>query len=238
MEYFPDLQRVIVELYITGTLNKGWRDLEKCFNFDQLNKRMLEWSNLASQCTVGESWCFYEVFCLIASLPPGPQPLAVSGLSSGLNAQARKLQRGRSRVTSLFVDGSEGEVDGPPIWRSLSDMDVSAMGQEAGRVRRALGVPRGPSAAVTPPESPGMLESPEATEAEVDAEARSLRTEKEETESSDDNSTQYSIHPPFDFPYFLLLQGYSYRQVRPPHHPHPHPICTCLLCGGYFLSYL
>ncbi|KAK1877633.1 Ras-interacting protein 1 [Dissostichus eleginoides] len=36
--------------------------------------------------------------------------------------------------------------------------------------------------------------------------------EKEETESSDDNTTQYSIHPPFDFPYFLLLQGYSHRQ--------------------------
>lgn len=36
---------------------------------------------------------------------------------------------------------------------------------------------------------------------------------KEETESSDDNCTQYSIHPPEHFPYFLLLQGFSYRQV-------------------------
>lgn len=36
---------------------------------------------------------------------------------------------------------------------------------------------------------------------------------KEETESGDDNCTQYSIHPPVHFPYFLLLQGFSYRQV-------------------------
>lgn len=36
---------------------------------------------------------------------------------------------------------------------------------------------------------------------------------REETESGDDNCTQYSIHPPVHFPYFLLLQGFSYRQV-------------------------
>lgn len=110
------------------------------------------------------------------------------------------------------MDGSEGEADGPAIWRSLSDMDVSAMGQEASRaqrVHRAALDPASPTSSVSPPESPS-----EATEAEADADARSLRTEKEETESSDDNTTQYSVHPPFDFPYFLLLQGYSYRQVR------------------------
>ncbi|GLD71333.1 ras-associating and dilute domain-containing protein-like protein [Lates japonicus] len=49
-------------------------------------------------------------------------------------------------------------------------------------------------------------------EAEADKEVLRLGMEKEETESSDDNTTQYSIHPPFDFPYFLLLQGYSHRQ--------------------------
>lgn len=36
---------------------------------------------------------------------------------------------------------------------------------------------------------------------------------EERTESGDDNCTQYSIHPPVHFPYFLLLQGFSYRQV-------------------------
>uniref|UniRef100_A0A8C5HU16 Ras-associating and dilute domain-containing protein-like n=1 Tax=Gouania willdenowi TaxID=441366 RepID=A0A8C5HU16_GOUWI len=106
-------------------------------------------------------------------------------ITAGINAQARKLQKSRSRVTSLFVDGSGEDADGLGLWRSLSDMDLSAMGAEA---RRNV-----------------LREDPAA---EADKEER----EKEETESSDDNSTQYSIHPPFDFPYFLLLQGYSHRQ--------------------------
>lgn len=74
-------------------------------------------------------------------------------------------------------------------------MDLSAMGKEASRANKG-----------------GALQ--EDPEAEADLDRRCLITEKEETESSDDNTTQYSIHPPFDFPYFLLLQGYSHRQVR------------------------
>ena len=38
-------------------------------------------------------------------------------------------------------------------------------------------------------------------------------SEREETESSDDNTTQYSIPPPHDCPYLLLLQGCSLTQV-------------------------
>lgn len=44
-------------------------------------------------------------------------------------------------------------------------------------------------------------------------------SEREETESSDDNTTQYSIHPPHDCPYLLLLQGCSLTQVS---HSHTH----------------
>ncbi|KAF7665603.1 hypothetical protein LDENG_00135610 [Lucifuga dentata] len=113
-------------------------------------------------------------------------------ITAGINAQARKLQKSRSRVTSLFVDGSREDVDGLGIWRSLSDMDLSAMGKEASQVQQSL-----------------LREDPEA---EADKEVLRLGMEKEETESSDDNTTQYSIHPPFDFPYFLLLQGYNHRQ--------------------------
>lgn len=114
-------------------------------------------------------------------------------LAPGINAQARKLQKSRSRVTSLFVDGSGEDVDGLGIWRSLSEMDLTAMGKEANRVQHSA-----------------LREDPEA---EADKEVLRLGMEKEETESSDDNTTQYSIHPPFDFPYFLLLQGFSHRQV-------------------------
>ncbi|KAK9534597.1 hypothetical protein VZT92_007032 [Zoarces viviparus] len=113
-------------------------------------------------------------------------------VTAGINAQARKLQKSRSRVTSLFVDGSGEDVDGLGIWRSLSEMDLSAMGKEASRAQQSA-----------------LREDPEA---EADKEVLRLGMEKEETESSDDNTTQYSIHPPFDFPYFLLLQGYSHRQ--------------------------
>ncbi|XP_029914785.1 ras-associating and dilute domain-containing protein-like isoform X2 [Myripristis murdjan] len=113
-------------------------------------------------------------------------------VTAGINAQARKLQKIRSRVTSLFVDGSGDDVDGLGIWRSLSEMDLSAMGREASRAQQ----------------NP-LREDPEA---EADKEVLRLGMEKEETESSDDNTTQYSIHPPFDFPYFLLLQGYNHRQ--------------------------
>ncbi|XP_074511909.1 ras-associating and dilute domain-containing protein-like [Sebastes fasciatus] len=113
-------------------------------------------------------------------------------VTAGINAQARKLQKSRSRVTSLFVDGSAEDVDGLGIWRSLSEMDLSAMGKEASRAQQS-----------------SLREDPEA---EADKEVLRLGMEKEETESSDDNTTQYSIHPPFDFPYFLLLQGYSHRQ--------------------------
>ncbi|XP_037333200.2 ras-associating and dilute domain-containing protein-like [Pungitius pungitius] len=113
-------------------------------------------------------------------------------VTAGINAQARKLQKSRSRVTSLFVDGSGEDADGLGIWRSLSEMDLSAMGKEARRAAQSA-----------------LREDPEA---EADKEVLRLGMEKEETESSDDNTTQYSIHPPFDFPYFLLLQGYSHRQ--------------------------
>uniref|UniRef100_G3PNH4 Uncharacterized protein n=1 Tax=Gasterosteus aculeatus aculeatus TaxID=481459 RepID=G3PNH4_GASAC len=113
-------------------------------------------------------------------------------VTAGINAQARKLQKSRSRVTSLFVDGSGEDADGLGIWRSLSEMDLPAMGKEAGRAAKSA-----------------LREDPEA---EADKEVLRLGMEKEETESSDDNTTQYSIHPPFDFPYFLLLQGYSHRQ--------------------------
>ncbi|XP_054616127.1 ras-associating and dilute domain-containing protein-like isoform X5 [Dunckerocampus dactyliophorus] len=109
-------------------------------------------------------------------------------VTAGINAQARKLQKNRSRATSLFVDGSVEDVDGLDFWRSLSEMDLSSMGKEASADLR------------------------EEQQTEADKVVARLDMEKEETESSDDNSTQYSIHPPFDFPYFLLLHGYCHRQ--------------------------
>ncbi|XP_056871822.1 ras-associating and dilute domain-containing protein-like [Takifugu flavidus] len=113
-------------------------------------------------------------------------------VTAGINAQARKLQKSRSRVASLFVEASSDAEEALSIWRSLSEMDLMTMAKEAGRTQHGA-----------------LREDPEA---EADKEALQLGAEKEETESSDDNTTQFSIHPPFDFPYFLLLQGYNHRQ--------------------------
>ncbi|TRY54230.1 hypothetical protein DNTS_035427 [Danionella cerebrum] len=110
-------------------------------------------------------------------------------IAAGPNAQVRKLHPARSRVTSLFVDGSGEPVDSLGIWRSLSDMNVSAIGTKESTEK---------------PAAPPQLEDPEAD--------KEINAEKEETESSDDNNTQYSVHLPFDFPYFLLLQGYTHKQ--------------------------
>ncbi|XP_048870891.1 ras-associating and dilute domain-containing protein isoform X2 [Brienomyrus brachyistius] len=121
----------------------------------------------------------------------------VDTVTAGINAQARKLQKIRSRVASAFGSrgrgsgGGDGD-GGPGLWRSLSEMNLPAEGEEAvwecGTLAR------------------GHVQS------EADKETCCLGAEKEDTESSDDNGTQYSIHPPFDFPYFLLLEGYSYSQ--------------------------
>ncbi|XP_066560837.1 ras-associating and dilute domain-containing protein [Amia ocellicauda] len=111
-------------------------------------------------------------------------------LTAGINAQARKLQKIRSRVTSAFIDGDV--KSNLALWRSVSEMDLSVKSKDPHKIVKNH-----------------LLED---AESEADKEAHCLGIEKEETESSDDNATQYSIHPPFDFPYFLLLQGYSYRQ--------------------------
>ncbi|XP_072339976.1 ras-associating and dilute domain-containing protein-like isoform X2 [Scyliorhinus torazame] len=111
-------------------------------------------------------------------------------VTAGINAQARRLQMSRARASSALTDD---EIESSfALWRSVSELNLSM------KIRESRHKIRNPW--------------PEAVETEDDKENLCLRVEKEETESSDDSSTQYSIHPPFEFPYFLLLQGYSSRQ--------------------------
>ncbi|XP_072415097.1 ras-associating and dilute domain-containing protein-like isoform X1 [Chiloscyllium punctatum] len=111
-------------------------------------------------------------------------------VTAGINAQARRLQMSRARASSALTDE---EIESSfALWRSASEVNLSGKSRESRRRNRNPWV--------------------EATETEVDTEQLCLNLEKEETESSDDTSTQYSIHPPFEFPYFLLLQGYSSRK--------------------------
>ncbi|XP_014351310.1 ras-associating and dilute domain-containing protein [Latimeria chalumnae] len=111
-------------------------------------------------------------------------------VTAGINAQARKLQMIRARGTP----GTLGEDINSNIalWRSVSEMNLQAKSKDSRKMVKSL-----------------LLED---IDVDIDKDAQCLETEKEETESSDDNMTQYSIHPPFEFPYFLLLQGYNYRQ--------------------------
>ncbi|XP_051530637.1 ras-associating and dilute domain-containing protein-like [Myxocyprinus asiaticus] len=125
-------------------------------------------------------------------------------VTAGINAQARKLQKTRSRGKYVLLElgGRDGAVDSRHnLFKSLSETNLTAEAQSTcGRsCSEAHKNVKNQSQGDEP-----VSEAYKATHCPAN--------EKEETESSDDNSTQYSIHPPLEFPYFLLLQGFSYRQ--------------------------
>uniref|UniRef100_A0A674P9P6 Si:ch211-176g6.2 n=1 Tax=Takifugu rubripes TaxID=31033 RepID=A0A674P9P6_TAKRU len=101
-------------------------------------------------------------------------------ITAGINAQARKLQKSRSRVNSTLIQRTMGKSQ--KLWRSRSEMDILDS------------------------------DTKQCYEQSKTNPKQREESEREETESSDDNTTQYSIHPPHDCPYLLLLQGYSPAQ--------------------------
>ncbi|XP_029977259.1 ras-associating and dilute domain-containing protein-like isoform X2 [Sphaeramia orbicularis] len=160
-------------------------------------------------------------------------------ITAGINAQARKLQKSRSRVTSTLIERTTTRSQ--KLWRSKSEMDLldsdtennpdtnhdKNQEHENESLEHISVLPK------TSPEqnhiqsqrvvvpSEGDVGSQAKTETLCQMKARTERegaelereeTEREETESSDDNTTQYSIHPPHDCPYLLLLQGCSLTQ--------------------------
>uniref|UniRef100_A0A3Q2XR78 Ras-associating and dilute domain-containing protein-like n=1 Tax=Hippocampus comes TaxID=109280 RepID=A0A3Q2XR78_HIPCM len=106
-------------------------------------------------------------------------------ITAGINAQARKLQKSRSRVNSTLVERAMSQSQ--KLWRSKSEMDLI----EADSATKA---------------------NEDEIHSKGDGEQEGEESEREETESSDDNTTQYSIHPPQDCPYLLLLHGRSLVQ--------------------------
>ncbi|XP_068611004.1 ras-associating and dilute domain-containing protein-like [Brachionichthys hirsutus] len=148
-------------------------------------------------------------------------------ITAGINAQARKLQKSRSRVTM---------GQSPKLWRSKSEMDLLDSATEATktpdhdechkerreslnqssvqryeRLRTSLEQSHIHRAEV-PAEGDGGAQTRTETLCPSRGEREGEESEREETESSDDNTTQYSIHPPQDCPYLLLLQGCSLLQ--------------------------
>lgn len=116
-------------------------------------------------------------------------------VTAGINAQARKLQKTRSRGKSMALIGGVVESG---LWRSRSEADLRPDSQSQ---HGSSPEPQNGLKNQSQGEKSGTHKAPDCP-----------ASEKEETESSDDNSTQYSIHPPHHFPYFLLLQGFSYTQ--------------------------
>ncbi|XP_041714662.2 ras-associating and dilute domain-containing protein-like isoform X2 [Coregonus clupeaformis] len=209
-------------------------------------------------------------------------------VTAGINAQARKLQKSRSRVTSALIEGrsvyvtstlergvcgAQNQKDrggrvcggqnqserGPGLWRSQSEADLSSQSTETQQKHQhnpTEPLSQNPNEFHTPSQdenhnpchsqnheqnvernhkwNPDQNLKHRDEESYVDANVSPLEDpgsetyteplcpspeterergrEREETESSDDNVTLYSIHPPQDYPYLLLLQGYSYRQ--------------------------
>ncbi|XP_014916080.1 ras-associating and dilute domain-containing protein-like [Poecilia latipinna] len=155
-------------------------------------------------------------------------------VTAGINAQARKLQKSRSRVTSSLVERTLGRSQ--KLWRSKSEMDLLDGGDKsdgkrdarAKSLRESLGhssvhsresLENGPRLIdICSTEAPFERDGGTASKTEnlspprPRGEREGEESEREETESSDDNTTQYSIHPPHDCPYLLLLQGWSLTQ--------------------------
>lgn len=148
----------------------------------------------------------------------------------GINAQARKLQKSRSRVTSTLIERNMGR--GHKLWRSKSEMDfLDSNKTDTKHDGCHQDLNQAPAQSHKQPQtSPEQshiqsLAAPSKGDGGSQAKTETLcpsrlggeregeESEREETESSGDNTTQYSIHPPHDCPYLLLLQGCSLAQV-------------------------
>ncbi|XP_034717216.1 ras-associating and dilute domain-containing protein [Etheostoma cragini] len=157
-------------------------------------------------------------------------------VTAGINAQARKLQKSRSRVTSTLIERTMGR--GHKLLRSKSEMDLldsdpetkqDTNHDECHRVRREslnqTSVPSYERLDTSPEQnhihslavsSEGDGRPRAKTETLCPSRPRGEGEREEskglETENRDDNTTQYHIHPPQDCPYLLLLQGCSHTQ--------------------------
>ncbi|KAM6963837.1 ras-associating and dilute domain-containing protein-like [Tautogolabrus adspersus] len=157
-------------------------------------------------------------------------------ITAGINAQARKLQKSRSRVTSTFMERTRGR--NYKMGRSKSEMDLLDSDVENQQDTDHENCQKDRSVSLnhtsvqsykctkTSPEQNCIHSIPVPSEGDGGSQAKTetlcpskLRgeregeeSEREETESSDDSNTQFSIHPPHDCPYLLLLQGCSPAQ--------------------------
>ncbi|XP_029440257.1 ras-interacting protein 1 [Rhinatrema bivittatum] len=116
--------------------------------------------------------------------------------TAGINAQARRLQKSRSRAASGGNPPMKEREDNLSLRRSISEVNLN------GKKRRDRKSIKSMAASETEPAPPD--EAPE---------ARGLEASDPAEEDTDlERLSQCLIQPPADFPYFLLLQGYNHRQ--------------------------
>ncbi|KAM9510608.1 LOW QUALITY PROTEIN: ras-interacting protein 1 [Guaruba guarouba] len=144
---------------------------------------------------------------------------ADAGEGSGGSAQARRLQRNRSRAASGGPPPPKERSETPSLRRSISDMNLSTRRR---RERKAvLSVAGGDPTAAPPTTTADDDGAPPAPSA--DGAAAGGGEEEEGGDGSLEQLSQCLIQPPQHHPYFLLLQGYGkqdfvlYVMTRPEH---------------------
>ncbi|CAL8307187.1 unnamed protein product [Boreogadus saida] len=178
-------------------------------------------------------------------------------VTAGINAQARRLQKSRSRVASTLIEKACGPR-GPSLWRSRSEMDLLDVPAEPqpqpstppppppplhlhqadhnhnhkhnhkqdqnhrpDRNHNPAPNTRGRGLEAAPPAGVGEAASQGGAGAVTESLCQRGREEQlrgegggrggrgeSETESSEDSGTRYTVRPPRDGPYLLLLRGY------------------------------
>ncbi|GAB0202107.1 ras-interacting protein 1 [Grus japonensis] len=131
--------------------------------------------------------------------------------TAGVNAQARRLQKNRSRAASGGPAPPKDRTDNLSLRRSISDMNLSTKRR---RERKTVLSVAGGEAG-TPPNDEGPPETPP---------GEGAAGEEEAGEGAGlEQLSQCLIQPPQQHPYFLLLQGYGkqdfviYVMTRPQH---------------------
>lgn len=132
----------------------------------------------------------------------------------GINAQARRLQKSRSRAASGGTVVPKERADNLSLRRSISDMNLSAKKR---RERKNIMSMAGGEAVPPGDDGDGDEGESEATRSKelesTDSSINPTGTEEPIDGASLEQLSQCLIQPPTQNPYFLLLQSYNEKQV-------------------------
>ncbi|XP_006026820.1 ras-interacting protein 1 isoform X2 [Alligator sinensis] len=133
--------------------------------------------------------------------------------TAGINAQARRLQKSRSRAASGGTVVPKERADNLSLRRSISDMNLSAKKR---RERKNIMSMAGGEAVPPGDDGVGDEGESEATRSKelesTDSSINPTGTEEPIDGASLEQLSQCLIQPPTQNPYFLLLQSYSEKQ--------------------------